>query len=91
MSLNCGICFERYTPNGTEHALCYITCGHLVGKSCLERWINLNEVDGEFSCPICNQFIVDYFPIHSIPDQVILNYIKIYIFFVVLVVSKFIR
>uniref|UniRef100_A0A0K0EYR1 RING-type domain-containing protein n=1 Tax=Strongyloides venezuelensis TaxID=75913 RepID=A0A0K0EYR1_STRVS len=39
IQLICTICTEAYNSNGTEHALLSTKCGHLFGKSYLEKLI----------------------------------------------------
>ncbi|PKA48243.1 E3 ubiquitin-protein ligase RFWD3 [Apostasia shenzhenica] len=35
---SCPICFTPWSPDGS-HRVCCIPCGHVYGRSCLERWI----------------------------------------------------
>lgn len=46
----CLICFEDYTADGL-HRTVSLKCGHLFGKSCIERWI---ITDKNKKCPTCN-------------------------------------
>uniref|UniRef100_A0A0N5C2L6 RING-type domain-containing protein n=1 Tax=Strongyloides papillosus TaxID=174720 RepID=A0A0N5C2L6_STREA len=73
MSLQCCICLQSYTSNGTNHALYTTSCGHLFGKSCLETWIDSNEYSNELKCPMCNQSLDYYIPIYSIPENLYEN------------------
>uniref|UniRef100_A0A0E0K7M7 RING-type domain-containing protein n=1 Tax=Oryza punctata TaxID=4537 RepID=A0A0E0K7M7_ORYPU len=34
----CSICLQPWTCNG-EHRICCIPCGHVYGRSCLEKWL----------------------------------------------------
>ncbi|PAA83382.1 hypothetical protein BOX15_Mlig032125g3 [Macrostomum lignano] len=45
----CTICFEPWTSSG-EHRVCALRCGHLFGKSCVERWLETRQ-----QCPQCNR------------------------------------
>ncbi|CEF66840.1 Zinc finger, RING-type domain and Zinc finger, RING/FYVE/PHD-type domain-containing protein [Strongyloides ratti] len=70
MSLICTICCESYTSPGTEHAIYSTICGHLVGKSCLEKWRN-SKTTRTFTCPKCNKKLTkkEYHPIYDLPDE----------------------
>lgn len=48
----CMICMEEWTI-GSEHRLCCLKCGHLFGRSCIERWIK--EKGQQAKCPSCNK------------------------------------
>lgn len=48
----CMICMEEWTI-GSEHRLCCLKCGHLFGRSCIERWIK--EKGASAKCPTCNK------------------------------------
>ena len=48
----CMICMEEWTI-GSEHRLCCLKCGHLFGRSCIERWIK--EKGAHAKCPSCNK------------------------------------
>ncbi|PFX34109.1 E3 ubiquitin-protein ligase RFWD3-like [Stylophora pistillata] len=50
-SQNCPICFEPWSNSGS-HRLSSLTCGHLFGRSCIERW--LKAKGGNDKCPQCN-------------------------------------
>uniref|UniRef100_A0A0K0FU64 RING-type domain-containing protein n=1 Tax=Strongyloides venezuelensis TaxID=75913 RepID=A0A0K0FU64_STRVS len=71
MPFICAICTEAYTSNGTEHALCSTKCGHLFGKSCLERWIREKSKRSIFNCPVCCKSVreSDYHPIYDVPNE----------------------
>lgn len=52
----CSICFESWSSNGT-HRIVSLKCGHLFGKSCIERWIRSKERSNSSKaafCPQCN-------------------------------------
>jgi E3 ubiquitin-protein ligase RFWD3 len=44
----CPICFDSWKGTG-EHRIVSLKCGHLFGKSCVERWLRKNK-----KCPKCN-------------------------------------
>lgn len=48
----CTICMEEWTI-GSDHRLCCLKCGHLFGRSCIERWIK--EKAAQAKCPTCNK------------------------------------
>lgn len=48
----CMICMEEWTI-GSEHRICCLRCGHLFGRSCIERWIK--EKGSSAQCPTCNK------------------------------------
>lgn len=48
----CMICMEEWTI-GSEHRICCLKCGHLFGRSCIERWIK--EKESKAKCPTCNK------------------------------------
>ncbi|KAI8877722.1 hypothetical protein K501DRAFT_278183 [Backusella circina FSU 941] len=53
--IECMICSSNWKPSG-KHRLVSLKCGHLFGKSCIERWIEdrirkLGQNKGQ--CPIC--------------------------------------
>ncbi|KAF5021286.1 hypothetical protein F66182_6684 [Fusarium sp. NRRL 66182] len=66
IQLACSICQELITTNssepshsnvdGTSHAAVIIPCGHIVGLSCLIRWlVHSNRPERNYSrCPACN-------------------------------------
>eukprot|EP00752_Nemacystus_decipiens_P012701 g11253.t1 len=43
----CSICLDEWTSKG-KHRICTLLCGHLFGKSCIERWLKERR-----SCPQC--------------------------------------
>ncbi|KAI6233356.1 hypothetical protein M3Y99_00929500 [Aphelenchoides fujianensis] len=45
----CTICFSEYEASG-EHRLVCLKCGHLFGKSCIERWLKIEKNN---KCPTC--------------------------------------
>uniref|UniRef100_A0A914VE76 RING-type E3 ubiquitin transferase n=1 Tax=Plectus sambesii TaxID=2011161 RepID=A0A914VE76_9BILA len=45
----CLICFEEYSNAGAHRLVC-LACGHLFGKSCIERWLRSEKVS---KCPNC--------------------------------------
>jgi len=44
----CPICFDSWKGTG-NHRIVSLKCGHLFGKSCVERWVRQNK-----KCPKCN-------------------------------------
>jgi E3 ubiquitin-protein ligase RFWD3 len=44
----CRICLERW-HNAGPHRVCSLKCGHLFGRSCLERFLD----GGNKACPMC--------------------------------------
>lgn len=48
----CLICMEEWTI-GSAHRVCCLKCGHLFGRSCIERWIK--EKGQTAKCPNCNK------------------------------------
>jgi len=50
-SQSCPICFEPWSNSGA-HRLSSLNCGHLFGRSCIERW--LKAKGGNDKCPQCN-------------------------------------
>jgi len=51
-SSTCMICMEEWTIV-SGHRLCCLKCGHLFGRSCIERWIK--EKGQNAKCPTCNK------------------------------------
>uniref|UniRef100_A0ACD5TSN6 Uncharacterized protein n=1 Tax=Avena sativa TaxID=4498 RepID=A0ACD5TSN6_AVESA len=49
----CSVCMEPWTCNG-DHRICCIPCGHVYGRSCLERWL-LRSAHDSAKCPQCGQ------------------------------------
>ncbi|EDO47854.1 predicted protein, partial [Nematostella vectensis] len=47
----CPICFDAWSNSGA-HRLSSLSCGHLFGRSCIERW--LKAKGGSDKCPQCN-------------------------------------
>ncbi|XP_037087583.1 E3 ubiquitin-protein ligase RFWD3-like [Pollicipes pollicipes] len=45
----CTICFEPWSNSG-EHRIASLRCGHLFGRSCIERWLRGRDP----RCPQCN-------------------------------------
>jgi len=46
---NCPICLEPWTSSG-KHRICSLRCGHLFGRSCVDKWL----ASGHVKCPQCN-------------------------------------
>uniref|UniRef100_A0A0K0FVX5 RING-type domain-containing protein n=1 Tax=Strongyloides venezuelensis TaxID=75913 RepID=A0A0K0FVX5_STRVS len=73
MSFVCVICSDSYTGNGTEHSIFSTKCGHLFGKSCLEKWARENNNQGKFKCPVCCEPVrdSDYHQIYDLPKELL--------------------
>ncbi|KAJ4977806.1 hypothetical protein NE237_008586 [Protea cynaroides] len=50
---SCPICMEPWSAEGV-HQLCCLPCGHLYGKSCIERWIRQCGRNNA-KCPQCKK------------------------------------
>ncbi|KAG1355004.1 putative E3 ubiquitin-protein ligase RFWD3 [Cocos nucifera] len=73
ISPNCPICFEMWTSDGPHRVSC-IPCGHVYGRSCLERWLDqCGKKTGK--CPQCNrnfkhkEIINLYAPLIVVPND----------------------
>ncbi|KAK2581156.1 hypothetical protein KPH14_007965 [Odynerus spinipes] len=51
---SCPICMELWTTTG-EHRLCCLRCGHLFGRSCLLKWLQVSCSASNRRCPQCNR------------------------------------
>lgn len=51
--MSCQICFMAYT-SGESHRITSLKCGHIFGKSCLERWMKAGK---PAHCPFCSAVI----------------------------------
>ncbi|TVU46848.1 hypothetical protein EJB05_06420 [Eragrostis curvula] len=51
--LVCCICMETWTCNGA-HRICCIPCGHVYGRSCLEKWFHCCGMPNA-KCPQCGE------------------------------------
>uniref|UniRef100_A0A0N5BCC5 RING-type domain-containing protein n=1 Tax=Strongyloides papillosus TaxID=174720 RepID=A0A0N5BCC5_STREA len=71
MPFICNICSEPFTTPGTNHAVCSTICGHLMGKSCIEKWKETRP-SYRFNCPTCHTILNsnDYHPVYDLPDEV---------------------
>lgn len=51
----CPVCFEPWSSSG-KHRIVSLRCGHLFGKSCIEKWLShqSNGAAGCAKCPQCN-------------------------------------
>lgn len=43
----CTICLDSWQSSG-PHKICSLKCGHLFGRSCIEKWLRNNKL-----CPMC--------------------------------------
>ncbi|KAL5218307.1 hypothetical protein ABZP36_018991 [Zizania latifolia] len=49
----CPVCMEAWTAQGA-HRICCIPCGHVYGKSCLEKWLT-QRGNTSATCPQCGK------------------------------------
>ncbi|XP_043502454.1 E3 ubiquitin-protein ligase RFWD3-like [Polistes fuscatus] len=49
----CSICLESWTATG-DHRLCCLRCGHLFGRSCVLKWLQVSCTSSNRRCPQCN-------------------------------------
>uniref|UniRef100_A0A0N5BR45 RING-type domain-containing protein n=2 Tax=Strongyloides papillosus TaxID=174720 RepID=A0A0N5BR45_STREA len=70
MVVYCKICFESYSAPGTQHAPYSTSCGHVMGKECLEKLKDCSN-DDDFNCPFCSGNIKfnDCHPIYDIVEE----------------------
>ncbi|KAI4996451.1 hypothetical protein ZWY2020_051371 [Hordeum vulgare] len=67
-AVTCCICMDPWAPYGA-HRICCIPCGHVYGRSCLERWL-LGCGNVSAKCPTCSErfkhmhIINLYSPVH---------------------------
>ncbi|KAI4996461.1 hypothetical protein ZWY2020_051381 [Hordeum vulgare] len=52
-AVTCCICMDPWAPYGA-HRICCIPCGHVYGRSCLERWL-LGCGNVSAKCPTCSE------------------------------------
>lgn len=52
--MTCSICMDSYTNAGL-HRLTSLSCGHLFGQSCIERWLTVGCHGSARRCPTCNK------------------------------------
>uniref|UniRef100_A0A453JC38 RING-type domain-containing protein n=8 Tax=Triticinae TaxID=1648030 RepID=A0A453JC38_AEGTS len=50
---SCPVCMEPWTSEG-EHRISCIPCGHVYGRSCLERWLT-QRGNASATCPQCGR------------------------------------
>ncbi|KAI4498753.1 hypothetical protein M0802_006220 [Mischocyttarus mexicanus] len=50
----CPICMDLWTTTG-EHRLCCLRCGHLFGRSCVLKWLQVSCTSSNRRCPQCNR------------------------------------
>ncbi|XP_024025125.1 E3 ubiquitin-protein ligase RFWD3 isoform X2 [Morus notabilis] len=50
--LFCPICMEPWTNDG-DHHICCLSCGHIFGISCIQKWLKKCQNQGK--CPQCNR------------------------------------
>ncbi|KAG8073091.1 hypothetical protein GUJ93_ZPchr0006g43206 [Zizania palustris] len=68
----CPVCMEAWTAQGA-HRICCIPCGHVYGRSCLEKWLT-QRGNASATCPQCgkrfshNDIINLYAPEVSVPN-----------------------
>uniref|UniRef100_A0A0N5B1S0 RING-type domain-containing protein n=1 Tax=Strongyloides papillosus TaxID=174720 RepID=A0A0N5B1S0_STREA len=70
MAIQCKICFQSYSAPGTRHAPYSTSCGHVMGKECLEK-LKERSNDNHFNCPFCSGNINfnDCHPIYGIVEE----------------------
>ncbi|KAM0938826.1 putative transcription factor WD40-like family [Dioscorea sansibarensis] len=49
----CPVCYEPWTSEG-PHRVCCILCGHVYGRSCLEKWVERRGRNNA-KCPQCSR------------------------------------
>uniref|UniRef100_A0A0D9Z0Y4 RING-type domain-containing protein n=1 Tax=Oryza glumipatula TaxID=40148 RepID=A0A0D9Z0Y4_9ORYZ len=49
----CPVCMEAWASQGA-HRICCIPCGHIYGRSCLERWLR-HKGNTSATCPQCGK------------------------------------
>ncbi|KAG6507383.1 hypothetical protein ZIOFF_032725 [Zingiber officinale] len=71
-SPNCPVCFEPWKGEGL-HRVCCVPCGHVYGRSCLERWLKqCGKNVGK--CPQCSkkfrrkEIVNLYAPVIAVPN-----------------------
>ena len=65
-SWRCPICLSAWTCVGT-HKICTLPCGHLYGRSCIQRWLTTHR-----QCPQCKRScrpnqIIQIYAQHALP------------------------
>ncbi|XP_015191143.1 PREDICTED: E3 ubiquitin-protein ligase RFWD3-like [Polistes dominula] len=50
---SCPICMDLWTATG-DHRLCCLRCGHLFGRSCVTKWLQVSCTPSNRRCPQCN-------------------------------------
>ncbi|KAL6645299.1 hypothetical protein ACP70R_016907 [Stipagrostis hirtigluma subsp. patula] len=51
----CCVCMEPWTSDGKHRICCVVPCGHVYGRSCLERWLRRCGGDSA-NCPQCGNW-----------------------------------
>lgn len=71
MNFECQICLELFTSPGTSHAPFSAPCGHVIGKSCIEK-LEEYKCKDEFNCPFCSKKIKfkNFHPIYLMGDEI---------------------
>ncbi|CEF64781.1 Zinc finger, RING-type domain and Zinc finger, RING/FYVE/PHD-type domain-containing protein [Strongyloides ratti] len=71
MPFLCSICSLLFTNPGTEHSMYSTMCGHIVGKSCIEK-LKSSKSFNNFKCPICCKKLgrMAYHPILNMPNEI---------------------
>uniref|UniRef100_A0A0K0EHH8 RING-type domain-containing protein n=1 Tax=Strongyloides stercoralis TaxID=6248 RepID=A0A0K0EHH8_STRER len=71
MSFYCNICSLPFTNPNTDHSIYSTMCGHIVGKSCIEK-LRSSKPFYNFKCPICCKKLgrMAYHPIFNIPYEI---------------------
>lgn len=58
-SRNCGICLQDYLTVGSNMEHPALPCRHVVGQSCLERWLSPCEARPRTWCPVCGAHVFE--------------------------------
>ena len=52
--ISCGICMESYGSTDEPESRAKLSCGHLMGRKCIERWLETRN-----TCPFCRRVLYD--------------------------------
>ncbi|GJT98226.1 zinc finger, RING/FYVE/PHD-type containing protein [Tanacetum coccineum] len=50
----CPICFQPWSTDGIHHQLCSLPCGHIYGRSCINKSLQQEDRSSFGKCPQCN-------------------------------------
>uniref|UniRef100_J3LJ39 RING-type E3 ubiquitin transferase n=1 Tax=Oryza brachyantha TaxID=4533 RepID=J3LJ39_ORYBR len=51
----CPVCMEAWTSQGAHRICCINPCGHVYGRSCLEKWLARQKRNTAAPCPQCGR------------------------------------